>query len=194
LQNQQLHQQLQETQQQLQETQLLSQQVEESRQLQQSLQANLKQITILNEEQAEKNRQLQTSQERQKQRLQQIEAELRFRDLELQFATIERDQYKGRLVAIESSKFWQLRTQWLAIKNQLGGKESPFWSPEIPFPEPVRPPSLPEQVELVEPSKSSVVFKLENLTLTSILLLGNPSLVVSSPSKFRFPITVLPTA
>lgn len=80
-------------------------------------------------------------------RIRQTEAELHFRDLELQFATAGRDQYLGRLQAIESSKFWQLRTHWLLLKNQLTGrKESPFWLPEIPFPKPVRP-ELEESVE-----------------------------------------------
>ncbi|NJO81184.1 MAG: glycosyltransferase, partial [Cyanobacteria bacterium RM1_2_2] len=88
-------------------------------------------------------------------RIQQTEAELQFRDLELQFATAGRDQYLGRLQAIESSKFWQLRTQWLLLKNQLlGGKETPFWLPEIPFPRPVRPePELKAKVvQITQPT------------------------------------------
>ncbi len=97
--------------------------------------------------------QLQQERRHLQQRLQQTETELQFRDLELQFATTGRDQYLGRLQAIESSKFWQLRTQWQLLKNQLlGGKESPFWQPDIPYPQPVR----PEPVEKPAPKAAQL--------------------------------------
>jgi glycosyltransferase involved in cell wall biosynthesis len=68
--------------------------------------------------------------------------ELRIRELEreLELAKAERDQYRGRVAAIESSKFWQVRARWIALKSRLGGQESPVWSPELPElppPEPI---------------------------------------------------------
>jgi glycosyltransferase involved in cell wall biosynthesis len=155
---QQLQRQIQETQQQLQNTQ---RQLEERQRQLQAAQAQLKQTDSTVKEQVEQIQQLQQrlqaaqarfNQQRNQleKRIQQTEVELQFRDLELQFATAGRDQYLGRLQAIESSKFWQLRTQWLLFKNQLlGGKENPFWLPEIPFPKPVRPEPKPETVEQI---------------------------------------------
>lgn len=110
----------------------------------------LEQARRSDQEQSKQKQRLQSQRDRLQRDLLHIEAELRFRDLELQFATTERDQYKGRLQAIESSKFWQLRSQWILLKNQLmGSQESPFWIPDAPFPKPLRPepPELtPEQI------------------------------------------------
>jgi glycosyltransferase involved in cell wall biosynthesis len=150
------------TQQQAHIQQLQTQQQMQIQQLQEQLQASqtkLKQaestskerLTLIHQLQRqlqEAQAQLQQERRQLQQRLQQTESELQFRDLELQFATTGRDQYLGRLQAIESSKFWQLRTQWQLLKNQLlGGKESPFWQPEIPYPKPIQ----PEPVKLAEP-------------------------------------------
>ncbi len=112
------------------------------------LQAQLEQARRSDQEQTKQRKQLRLQRDRLQRQLEQVEAELRFRDLELQFATTERDQYRGRLQAIESSKFWQLRMQWMLLKNQLlGSKESPFWLPETPFPQPIRSelPQLPPE-------------------------------------------------
>ncbi len=166
LQNQQLHQQLGEAQQ-------LHQQFQtEVQQLQEKLRISLNQATALkslNQDQAEEIHQLhqriQESQDKQEQhiqrRLRQIEAELKHRDLELQFAVAERDQYRGRLTAIESSKFWQLRTQWLLVKSQMGGKESPFWTPDLPFPQPTRA-DLPQLEQAVKPVAKPIAVPVES--------------------------------
>jgi O-antigen biosynthesis protein len=77
-------------------------------------------------------------------KLQAIQHQLEFRvrelERELELAKAERDQYRGRVQAIESSKFWQLRARWIALKNRLGSQESLVWAPELPelpLPEPI---------------------------------------------------------
>lgn len=143
-------------------------QIQDSQQQIQTLQAKLKQANSTSQERLELIHQLQRQlreaevqldhqRHHLNRRIQQTEAELQFRDLELQFATTGRDQYLGRLQAIESSKFWQLRTQWLLLKNQLlGGKESPFWQPEIPFPMPIRPEPVKEEPKPTKLSTTTV--------------------------------------
>lgn len=153
---QQLSQQLQQTQAQLQNTHAQLQdtqtQLQNTHAQLQDTQTQLQDTqTQLRETHAQSKRQL----DRFQKHIDHVESELQFRDLELQFATTERDQYKGRLQAIESSKFWQMRSQWLLLKNQLlGSKETPFWLPETPFPKPIRPkpPEPIEQKELHQPS------------------------------------------
>lgn len=129
-------------------------QLEQLQDQSEQLQAQLQQAQLLAQERLEivhhlqhQLREVQTKAEYQRhqfrKRIQETELELQFREQELQFVSAGRDQYLGRLKAIESSKFWQLRTQWLLLKNQLlGGRESPFWQPEIPYPHPVRPEPL----------------------------------------------------
>lgn len=66
------------------------------------------------------------------QQIDRFQTQLRQINQDYQIAIAERDQYRGRLQAMESSKFWQIRTQWLQIRQKLGGKESPAWTPELP--------------------------------------------------------------
>jgi glycosyltransferase involved in cell wall biosynthesis len=66
------------------------------------------------------------------QQIDRLQTQLRQISRDYQIATAERDQYRGRLEAMESSKFWQIRTQWLQIRQRIGGKESPVWAPELP--------------------------------------------------------------
>lgn len=66
------------------------------------------------------------------QQIDRLQTQLRQVSRDLQLATAERDQYRGRLEAMESSKFWQIRTQWLQLRQKLGGQESPDWTPELP--------------------------------------------------------------
>ena len=124
-------QQIQRLQKQLRQAQDQSQQ--QMRLLQMQMQQMRTQLRQTQEQASQRHRNIQ-------QQLQRTEQELQLRDLELQFATTGRDQYLGRLQAIEGSKFWQIRTQWLLLKNMLlRGKENPFWQPEIPYPQPIRP-------------------------------------------------------
>lgn len=74
---------------------------------------------------------------------QQLQQRIQQLEHELQLVLDERDQYRGRLLAMESSKFWQIRTWWILLKNKiLGGKESPFWTLD-----------LPDQTLLVKPAE-----------------------------------------
>ncbi|WP_242020438.1 glycosyltransferase [Microcoleus sp. FACHB-1515] len=66
------------------------------------------------------------------QQIDRLQTELRHCKRDLLLAIAERDQYRGRLAAMESSKFWQIRTRWLQIRQKLGGKESLDWTPELP--------------------------------------------------------------
>ncbi len=62
----------------------------------------------------------------------QLEQRIRELEREVELAHAERDQYRGRVAAIESSKFWQLRRRWLQLKNRIGGQELLDWQPQIP--------------------------------------------------------------
>lgn len=119
------------TQQHLQQTKLQLQRLQFERQ---NLQVEQQQLRQQNEQATQQavQRILQAEHERERlynqlqQRIQELEGGL-------QFTIAERNQYRGRLAAVESSKFWQIRTQWLLLKNQLtGGKESPLWTPDLP--------------------------------------------------------------
>lgn len=96
--------------------------------------------------------------EKLKQERERLQLQLRDIEHELQFVVAERDQYRGRLSAIESSKFWQLRTQWMLLKNQfLGSQETPFWTPNLSYPASPALPSVSEPpVELPTPEPPQV--------------------------------------
>ncbi len=150
--------QFQATQQHLWQTQLQLQRLQLERQQLQSEQRHLRQQ---NEQATQQVLQRIAQNEREWDRLKaQLQQRIRELESELQFTIAERDQYRGRLSAIESSKFWQIRTQWLLLKNQIsGGRESPFWTPDLPdratlllessLSEP--PPELAEQPALTHP-------------------------------------------
>jgi septal ring factor EnvC (AmiA/AmiB activator) len=53
-------------------------------------------------------------------KLTQLEAELGDCQLELSSSQFLLEQSKNHIQAMESSKFWQLRTQWLKLKQTLG--------------------------------------------------------------------------
>lgn len=79
--------------------------------------------------------------------LQSLQTQLQQIEREKQLAEAERDQYKGRLQAIETSKFWQMRNQWIRLKHRLlGRQESLVWTPELPELPPIEPPApaIPE--------------------------------------------------
>lgn len=58
---------------------------------------------------------------------------------------LEKEQFRVRITAMESSKFWQIRTAWVKFKRLLGAKENPIWIPaDIPL-EFVDVPSNPKQ-------------------------------------------------
>jgi glycosyltransferase involved in cell wall biosynthesis len=81
------------------------------------------------------------------QNLQPLQSQLQQTEREKQLAEAERDQYKGRLQAIETSKFWQLRNRWIRLKNQLLGRQDALdWQPELPELPPIEPPPpIPEE-------------------------------------------------
>jgi glycosyltransferase involved in cell wall biosynthesis/regulator of replication initiation timing len=116
--------------QQLQQTQLQLQRLEFERQ---NLRVEQQHLRQQNEQATQQAVQKVNQIERERERLKvQLQQRIQALESELQFTIAERDQYRGRLSAIESSKFWQIRTQWLLVKNQLtGGKESPFWTPDL---------------------------------------------------------------
>lgn len=76
-----------------------------------------------------------TELQRQIRRLQQdlrpLQTQLQQIERDKQIAIAERDQYRGRLQAIESSKFWQIRQSWLKLKQKLGSQENLTWEPEV---------------------------------------------------------------
>lgn len=79
--------------------------------------------------------------------LQSLQIQLQQIERQKQLAEAERDQYKGRLQAIETSKFWQMRNQWIRLKHRLlGRQESLVWTPELPELPPIEPPApaIPE--------------------------------------------------
>ena len=74
---------------------------------------------------------------------QQLEQRLRELERKIELTQAECDQYRGRVSAIESSKFWKLRSSWLRLKNRLLGAQEPLaWKPELPNLPPLEP--LPE--------------------------------------------------
>ncbi len=75
----------------------------------------------------------------------QLAQRIRELEREVELAQAERDQYRGRVSAIESSKFWQLRRRWMQLKNRLGGQELLDWQPELPDIPPVS--ELPPEPE-----------------------------------------------